>query len=182
MAPKPPVDTYVSAVVPGTSGRALGLADPVADALDTIEHHSFLIDPELADTDAFTAAYGWPPNHTANTIVVTGRRGERTVTAMCVVLASTKVDINNTVRKTLDMRKVSFTPMHEAVSATGMQSGSITPFGAPTDWRILIDAQVVTAGLIVLGGGRRDAKIVVNGSSLVLQRNVEIINNLALPR
>src|SRR5882757_3582151 len=125
------VTTFESVLVPGISARDIGLTGATAAALDGIAHHAFRIDPDLADTDAFLDAYQWPLDHAANTIVVIGKRGGNRVTAMCVALASTKIDVNNVVRRTLDVRKVSFAPMAEAAAQTGMEPGSITPFGAP---------------------------------------------------
>jgi prolyl-tRNA editing enzyme YbaK/EbsC (Cys-tRNA(Pro) deacylase) len=95
-------------------------SNPVTHGLDGIEHHAFLINPLLAGTDAFTAAYGWTLHHAVNAIVMIGRRAERAVTAMCLALASTRVDTNKTVPKTLDMRKMSFAPIDDVVAATGM--------------------------------------------------------------
>ena len=45
------------------------------------------IDPTLADTAEFCAAYGSPMEGSANCVVVAGRRGEDTRYAACLVLA-----------------------------------------------------------------------------------------------
>ena len=63
--------------------------------------------------------------------------------AACVVLATTRADVNGVVRRQLDVRKASFAPMAEAVELTGMEYGGITPIGLPADWPILVDARVV---------------------------------------
>ena len=62
--------------------------------------------------------------------------------AACMVLATDRADVNKAVRKHLDVRKISFAPMDEAVSQTGMEYGGITPVGLPPDWPILVDAAV----------------------------------------
>ena len=41
-----------------------------------VEHEIVACDPELADTAAFCAAYGYSPDDSANTIVVVGKAGQ----------------------------------------------------------------------------------------------------------
>ena len=102
------------------------------------------IDPDLADTAAFCEAYEVGLDVSANCVIVAGKRGgEVTRYAACVVLATTRADVNGVVRKLLDARKASFAPMDEAVTLTGMEYGGITPIGLPADWPILVDARVV---------------------------------------
>jgi hypothetical protein len=52
-----------------------------------------------------------------------------------MVLATDRADVNRTVRKHLDVRKISFASMDEAVSRTGMEYGGITPIGLPRGGR-----------------------------------------------
>jgi hypothetical protein len=54
------------------------------------------------------------------------RRAEREWFAACLVLATTRADVNGIVRKHLGARKISFAPMDNAVSLTGMEYGGIT--------------------------------------------------------
>ena len=51
--------------------------------------------------------------------------------AACLVLASDRADVNKTVRKRLDVRKISFAAMDDAVTRTAMEYGGITPIGLP---------------------------------------------------
>ena len=74
------------------------------------------IDPDLADTAAFCAAYEVPLDVSANCVVVAGRRGDVSTMAACMVLATDRADVNKTVRKQLDVRKISFASMADAVS------------------------------------------------------------------
>lgn len=124
------------------------------------------IDPGLADTAAFCEAYDVAPEASANCVVVLGRRGERETRAAVIVLATDRADINKVVRKELDARKVSFADQADTEQRTGMTSGGITPLGLPDDWRILIDEAVVAAGPVVIGGGVRGAKILIDGAEL----------------
>src|SRR5258708_1187635 len=112
------------------------LAAPVADALRAHPHIAGLvevaeIDPELADTEPFCAAYGVLPEQSANCVVIAARRGEETSYAACMVLATTEADVNGLVRKRLGARKASFAAMDAAVALTGMEYGGITPVGLP---------------------------------------------------
>jgi prolyl-tRNA editing enzyme YbaK/EbsC (Cys-tRNA(Pro) deacylase) len=124
------------------------------------------IDPDLADTAAFCDAYGVAPDESANCVVVAGRREGEQRFAACVVMATTRTDVNGVVRRHLDVRKASFAPMAEAVELTGMEYGGITPLGLPAGWPVLVDAAVAASPSIVVGSGVRRSKLVVAGSAL----------------
>ncbi|HZV27766.1 MAG TPA: YbaK/EbsC family protein [Acidothermaceae bacterium] len=138
------------------------------------------IDPALADTAAFCERYGVLAEESANCVVVAGRRGEVTTLAACVVLATTRADVNGLVRRTLDVRKISFASMDVAVSESAMEYGGITPIGLPFDWPIFIDRAVVDAGDVVVGSGVRRSKIVVAGSTLAALPNATVLDGLGL--
>ena len=78
-----------------------------------------------------TEAYDVPMAAGANCVVVVGRRGGEERVAACVVRADTRADVNNLVKRTLDVRKASFLSMDRAVEETGMEYGGITPVGLP---------------------------------------------------
>jgi prolyl-tRNA editing enzyme YbaK/EbsC (Cys-tRNA(Pro) deacylase) len=139
------------------------------------------IDPALADTAGFCARYGVLAQESANCVVVAGRRGEVTTLAACVVLATTRADVNGLIRRTLDVRKISFASMDIAVSASGMEYGGITPIGLPEQWPLFIDRAVVDAGDVVIGSGVRRSKIVIAGSTLAALPNATVLDDLGLP-
>ena len=124
------------------------------------------IDPTLADTAAFCAAYDVDPASSANCVVVEGRRGDLTTRAAVMVLATDRADVNRVVRKHLGVRKISFADQAVAEELTGMQQGGITPIGLPRDWPILVDQAVATAGPVVIGAGVRGAKLLLPGAHL----------------
>lgn len=147
--------------------RADLLADPVAAAIgDRPEARVAQIDPELADTAAFCAAYAVPPEASANCVVVAAKRGGEVSYAACMVLATDRVDLNGVVRRQLGARKVSFAPMSEATSLTSMEYGGITPVGLPPGWPILVDAAVAAAPWVVIGSGLRRSKLLLPGKDL----------------
>lgn len=137
------------------------------------------IDGALADTAEFCAAYGVELEASANCIVVAGRRGESVSYAACVVLATTRADVNGTVRKLLGARRASFAAMEDATALTGMECGGITPIGLPADWRILIDERVAAIPEAIIGAGIRAAKISLPGASLCALPGAEVIPGLA---
>jgi prolyl-tRNA editing enzyme YbaK/EbsC (Cys-tRNA(Pro) deacylase) len=161
------------------------LAAPVAEALrgwkgeDAFQVAS--IDPELADTAAFCERYGVPLEASANCVIVAGRRGGEVRLAACVVLATTRADVNGVIRKRLDARKASFAPQEEAVRETAMEYGGITPFGLPPTWPVLIDAAVVAEPYVVVGSGVRRSKLVVPGAALAELPTGEVLPDLARP-
>lgn len=159
------------------------LAAPVAAALadwdDAGRVSVAAIDTELADTAAFAAAYDVPLEASANCVVVAGRRDGQERVAACVVLATTRADVNGAVRALLDVRKASFLPMERAVEETGMQYGGITPVGLPAGWRVLVDSRVVGAGPVVIGSGTRGAKLVLPGELLASLPGAQVVADLA---
>ena len=139
------------------------------------------IDPELADTAAFCAAYEVAPEVSANCVVVAGKREGEARYAACLVLATSRADVNGVVRRHLDVRKASFLPMAEAVSMTAMEYGGITPIGLPKDWPVLVDAAVAAAPAVVIGSGVRHSKIVLPGRALAGLPGAVVLDRLGLP-
>jgi prolyl-tRNA editing enzyme YbaK/EbsC (Cys-tRNA(Pro) deacylase) len=139
------------------------------------------IDEDLADTAAFTEAYGVPPEASANCVVVAARRAGQTTLAACLVLATTRADVNGLVRRHLGARKASFAPQDVAVAETGMAYGGITPVGLPPDWPVLVDAAVAAADLVVIGSGTRGSKLAVPGSVLAGLPAAEVLEGLGQP-
>jgi prolyl-tRNA editing enzyme YbaK/EbsC (Cys-tRNA(Pro) deacylase) len=137
------------------------------------------IDPELADTAAFCEAYGISLAESANCVVVAGKREGITRYAACMVLATTRADVNGVVRRLLDVRKCSFAPMEEAVQLTGMEYGGITPIGLPAQWPILVDSRVVATPHVIVGSGLRRSKISIAGPALGALPGAQVIEGLA---
>jgi prolyl-tRNA editing enzyme YbaK/EbsC (Cys-tRNA(Pro) deacylase) len=157
------------------------LGAPVGPALPEVPAWVAAIDPELSDTAAFCRAYDVPMAVSANCVVVSGRREGQQRWAAAVVLATTRAEVNTVVRRRMDVRKVSFAAMAEAVELTGMEYGGITPIGLPAGWPVLIDAAVANSGLVVIGSGIRASKMVIDGADLARLPGAEVIEGLALP-
>ena len=134
------------------------------------------IDASLADTAAFCAAYAVPLGVSANCVVLTGRRGEQTQTAACLVLATDRADVNTTVRKHLDVRKISFAPVVDVVEQSGMEYGGITPLGLPAGWPVLVDTAVSRQPWIVIGSGIRGSKIAIPGPTVAQLPGAEVLD------
>lgn len=159
-----------------TGGGSAGPGTPADDQIRVME-----IDPALADTAEFCARYGVAAEESANCVVVAARRGGSETLAACVVLATTRADLNNLVRRHLGARKVSFLPMDLAVAATGMEFGGITPVGLPLDWPLLVDSAVVRTDRVVVGSGVRRSKLVVPGRVLASLGKAEVMAGLGVP-
>lgn len=159
------------------------VSPPVAEALKGMEDAErvavAVIDPTLADTAEFCAHYGSPLDASANCVVVAGKRGGELRYAACMVLATTRADVNGVVRRRLDARKASFAPMDDAVSLTGMEYGGITPVGLPGDWPILIAPEVAAAPELVIGSGIRGSKLLIPGDVLAKLPGAEVVPDLA---
>lgn len=138
------------------------------------------IDPALSDTASTRAHYGLEPEWLANCVVVGGKREGLERLAACVVLSTTRADVNNTVRRLLDVRKASFLPMERAVELTGMEYGGITPIGLPAGWPVLVDAAVTAQPLVIIGSGVRRSKILLPGELLGRLPSAQVIDGLGV--
>jgi prolyl-tRNA editing enzyme YbaK/EbsC (Cys-tRNA(Pro) deacylase) len=152
----------------------------VVDALAGVEHELIDCDPDFADTAAFCERYGVAPDDSANTIVVVGKTDPRRYVA-CVVLATTRLDVNGAVRRRLDVKKASFASADETTALTGMMIGGVTPFALPDDLPLWIDAAVMARPSVVVGGGSRSLKVRVAPSALAALPDAEIVDGLAQP-
>lgn len=136
-------------------------------------------DPALADTTAFCEAYGHALEDSANTILVVGKSDPPSYVA-CVVLATTRLDVNKTVRTRLGVRKASFADAETTRAITGMEIGGVTAIGLPSDLPIWIDARVMTRPTIILGGASRSWKVFAPPGVLTALPNAEVVDGLAL--
>jgi prolyl-tRNA editing enzyme YbaK/EbsC (Cys-tRNA(Pro) deacylase) len=150
------------------------------DVLDRlgVPYELFPCDPALADTANFCAAYGFKLEDSANTILVIGK-SDPPVYAACVVLATSRLDVNKTVRQRLRTRKASFAPAEDTRAITGMEIGGVTVFGLPPELPIWIDARVMQRERIVLGGGSRSFKVIAPPAILLKLPNAEVVSGLA---
>jgi prolyl-tRNA editing enzyme YbaK/EbsC (Cys-tRNA(Pro) deacylase) len=168
--------------VPATDRPDL-MGAPVAAAVSSLAGPAWVaeIDEEVADTAAFTDAYAVPLTASANCVVVAARRAGQTTLVACVVLATTRADVNGLVRRHLGARKASFAPQDVAVAETGMAYGGITPVGLPNGLPVLVDDAVASADLVVVGSGIRGSKLALPGAALAALPGAEVLEGLGLP-
>jgi prolyl-tRNA editing enzyme YbaK/EbsC (Cys-tRNA(Pro) deacylase) len=166
------------------------LAVPVMEALQSLPSTGEVgvseIDPTLSDTAAFCEKYQIGVEQAANCVILEAKRGEQKWFAACVVLGSTRADINGVVRRLLDAKKVSFAPMEAAVAQSGMEFGAITPVGLPCSpaggWPILVDQAVADSATVIIGSGVRKSKLLVPGTFFATLPNAQIVEGLAQPK
>ncbi len=161
------------------------LADPVAAAFAprpdlSAQAGTAGIDPALADTAALSAAYELTPEMSANCVVVRGRRGGDERVAACVVLSHTRADVNHLVKRTLDVRKLSFAPQDWAVEVSGMEHGGITPIGLPSAWLVLVDRAVTEQPWVIIGSGLRRSKLALPGATLADLPGARVLDGLGM--
>ena len=112
----------------------------------------------------------------ASYVIVEAKRAEKTWYAVCLVLATTRADINGIVRKHLGAKKLSFAPTDVAVSLTKMEFGGITPIGLPADWPLLVDTAIAGEEMLVVGSGIRSSKLLVSGKLLTSLPNTTVMD------
>jgi prolyl-tRNA editing enzyme YbaK/EbsC (Cys-tRNA(Pro) deacylase) len=145
------------------------------DGVDVVD-----IDPALADTAQFCEAYGYSMDESANAILVIGK-SDPPVYAVGVVLATTRLDVNKSVRRRLGTRKASFAPPDATRELTGMEIGGVTPFALPDGLPLWIDSRVMDRSRVVVGGGSRACKVVGPPAMLLSVPGAEVVDDLALP-
>ena len=135
-------------------------------------------DPKFADTNIFCKEYGVDLEDSVNAILVKTKTGELKYAA-CALLATTKLDINKTIRKKIGARKVSFADIEETAKLTGMDIGGVTPLTLPSTLPLWVDSKVMQRNSIVLGGGNRSSKIKISPKIFNYTSNTEIVEGLA---
>ncbi len=153
----------------------------VRQVLDTLEvpYKLIAIDAAFADTAAFCERYGVPLDHSVNTIIVGSKREPKQYCA-CLVLATTRLDVNHSVRKLMDVSRASFASADDTIALTGMMIGGVTVFALPAEIPIYVDAQIMRLDYVILGGGSRSLKIQVSPEVLRRLPHVRIIPELGI--
>jgi prolyl-tRNA editing enzyme YbaK/EbsC (Cys-tRNA(Pro) deacylase) len=136
------------------------------------------IDPEFADTAQFCDKYGIPLANSANTIVVASKKEPKQYCA-CVVLATTRLDVNHAVKKLMGVSRVSFASAEETKALTGMMIGGVTVFALPSDMPLYVDDRLLGLDWLILGGGSRSTKIRTTPEVLRRMPNATIVPGLA---
>jgi prolyl-tRNA editing enzyme YbaK/EbsC (Cys-tRNA(Pro) deacylase) len=168
-----PASTRIDLLAPPTRA-ALEAAD-LLKAVGVVE-----IDPALSDTASTQQEYGLSMDTLANCVIVGGKREGIERIAACMVLATGRADVNNVVKRSLDVRKASFLPQERAVELTGMEYGGITPIGLPGNWPVMIDREVVNTEIVVIGSGVRRSKILLPGHLLSRLSGAQVVDGLSL--
>ena len=137
-------------------------------------------DPSFADTAEFCNHYGYSLDESANAILLEGK-AESPVYALCVVLATTRINVNKVARKRLGTRKASFASAEITKELTGMEIGGVTPVGLPEDLPVWIDSLVMEAPKVIIGAGSRSAKIYLSPDNLLRFPNTHIVDGLSMP-
>ena len=159
------------------------LADPQQRVIEAanktgVPYQVIEIDPEFSDTAAFCERYGFPPGQTCNTIVVTSKKGPKKY-AVCVIPASTRLDVNKRVRNLLGVSKASFASPDEMAALTGMEVGGVTALSLPAALPLYVDERIMNLEWVILGGGGRRIKIKVS-PEVFRKLGAEVVSDLAL--
>jgi prolyl-tRNA editing enzyme YbaK/EbsC (Cys-tRNA(Pro) deacylase) len=160
------------------------ILDPVVHAAllaDRIVHEVLPCDPELADTAAFCEHYGLPIEQAANTILVASKKVDPPRYAVCVVLGTTRLDVNKKVSELLGVKRLSFADADTTVALTGMMIGGVTAFGIE-GLPVYVDSAVLSQPQVVMGGGNRSSKLLLDPRELTKLPTAEVVDGLALPR
>ena len=149
------------------------------DALDA-RYETIECDPDLADTAQFCEAYGYSLDESANAILIASKRPAGQL-ALCLALATTRLDVNRAVRDAMGVKKLSFASADQTLDATGMMIGGVTPFGLSSELPVFVDAAVIDQPLVIVGGGSRSLKIRVDPEVFERMPTAQIVAGLAAP-
>src|SRR5437773_11597601 len=143
-----------------------------------VPYEIITIDPDFADTAQFCAKYGVPLDQSANTIIVASKKEPKQYCA-CLVLATTRLDVNHTVRKLLGASRVSFATAEETQALTGMMIGGVTLLALPADLPVYVDERIMSLDYVILGGGSRSSKIKIAPDALKRLPSLTVVAGLA---
>src|SRR5438128_10708400 len=136
------------------------LDSSVARAVEALGVQYEVLDcnPEWADTDVFCANYNIPRDHAANAILIASKTDPKQY-SVCLVLATTKIDVNHSVSKLMGIKRLSFASAEETKAVTGQAIGGVTVFGLPDAMPLYIDNRIMENDYVIVGGGNRSTKI-----------------------
>lgn len=157
-----------------------GIEADVVAALDGFgaRYRLLDIDPGFADTAAFCERYGFTLGESANAILVASR-GATPTFALCLALATTRLDVNHAVRDLMGVRKLSFATPETTRDVTGMEIGGVTPFGIPAGVPGYVDAAITALPRCIVGGGSRGMKVLVDPEVFSRMPAVTVVAGLA---
>jgi prolyl-tRNA editing enzyme YbaK/EbsC (Cys-tRNA(Pro) deacylase) len=147
------------------------------DALG-VAYEVMQIDPDFADTARFCEKYGIPLDHSGNTIIVAGKKAPRQYCA-CLVLATTRLDVNHAVKRLMGASKLSFASAEETQAVTGMMIGGVTVFALPPELPLYVDERIMALDWLIVGGGSRSTKIKTSPEVFRRLANTTIVPDLA---
>lgn len=136
------------------------------------------IDPAFADTAEFCQHYDVPLAHAANTIIVGSKKEPRQYCA-CVVKATSRLDVNHTVKRLMAVSKLSFASAEDTKGLTGMMIGGVTVFALPPDLPIYVDDKLLALEWVILGSGSRSSKIKTSPAIFKRLPNTTIVPGLS---
>ena len=139
------------------------------------------IDPAFADTPSFCARYGYAMEISANTIIVASKKEPKQYAA-CVIVATTRLDVNHTVKDLMGVQRLSFADAEETVALTGMMIGGVTPLTLPSALPLFVDQRVMACDRVILGGGDRSTKVYVSPQVLLTLPGARVVKGLAVEK
>jgi Cys-tRNA(Pro) deacylase len=77
-------------------------------------------------------------------------------------------------RSHLGIRRMSLPDAAEALSVTGYERGTITPFGATRAWPVIADSTISATGVVSIGGGAHGVSVKLNGGEMLAALDAEI--------
>lgn len=156
------------------------IATQVISVLDTlgVEYEIIDCDPDFADTAAFCERYGYPVDNCGNAILVASKR-EPVQFAACIVKGTSRLDVNQTVRKLMGVPKASFASPDQTVALTGMMIGGVTPFALPSQVPVYADEKLMALDYVILGSGSRSSKVKIAPQVFEALPNAQIVAGLS---
>jgi len=152
---------------------------------DAVRRHALEVrtlecEPDLADTATFCDHYGFAVEQAANTILVASKKSDPARYAVCVVLGTTRLDVNRKVAELIATKKLSFADADTTAALTGMLIGGVTAVGIESQ-PVFIDAAVMQQPQVVMGGGNRSSKLLLAPAELLKLPNAQVVDGLANP-
>jgi Cys-tRNA(Pro) deacylase len=137
-------------------------SDALADRRLVDLSHTVVRHGPVDSLDEAAELRGVAPSAVIKTMVV--RRGEDDY--LFVLVPGNRVIDWSKLRTELGERRLSMPDAEEALNVTGYKRGTITPFGASTDWPVISDRRIAE-GVVSVGGGAHGVSVTVQGSDLL---------------
>lgn len=132
------------------------------------------IDDSFTNGRQIVDTYQFPEELGINTLFFKGKKGKQ-VDYLAILAPFKKKVVTKTIKKNLGYRDLEFLDKNEAEQITHQEFGAFSPFGIPSDWKILTSEDITNMPELIIGSGERRLTLKIEGKLLLELSNISVV-------